>query len=85
MHHLFLLGDLNYRLQRHPALEGPLPKTDAAHHAEVLAGIERREWPALLLSDQLRAAVRGGFLHGFTEGPPLFAPTFKLVVGRRVP
>jgi len=85
VHHLFLLGDLNYRLQRHPALEGPLPKTDAAHHAEVLANIERREWPALLHSDQLRAAVRGGFLHGFTEGPPLFAPTFKLVVCRRVP
>ena len=35
-------------------------------------------------SDQLRAAVRAGFLHGFAEGPPLFAPTFKLVVGSRL-
>jgi hypothetical protein len=85
VHHLFLLGDLNYRLQRHPTLEGPLPKEDAAHHAKVLAGIERREWPSLLQSDQLRAAVRAGFLHGFAEGPPLFAPTFKLVVGRGLP
>ena len=85
VHHLFLLGDLNYRLQRDPTLEGPLPKKDPAHHAEVLAGIERREWPSLLQSDQLRAAVRAGFLHGFAEGPPLFAPTFKLVVGRSLP
>ena len=85
VHHLFLLGDLNYRLQRHPTLEGALPKKDSAHHAEVLAGIERREWPSLLQSDQLRAAVRAGFLNGFAEGPPLFAPTFKLVVGRSLP
>jgi len=84
VHHLFLLGDLNYRLQRNPSFEGPLPKKDDAHHAEVLGKVERREWPSLLQSDQLRAAVRAGFLHGFAEGPPLFAPTFKLVVGSRL-
>jgi hypothetical protein len=50
----------------------------------VVERVARREWPALLQHDQLRAAVQAGFLHGFAEGPPLFAPTFKLKVGARL-
>ena len=65
---LFLLGDLNYRID--------LPRD------EVLRLIRLADWGALQRADQLSIARRAGdACAGFAEGALAFAPTFKHVPG----
>ncbi|CAK9176626.1 unnamed protein product [Ilex paraguariensis] len=61
---VIFLGDLNYRISL-PELETRLL-------------VDRREWNALLESDQLRTELMGGqVFQGWHEGTIKFAPTYK--------
>lgn len=89
-HHVFLLGDLNYRLAAdpsasgHPAGRGPRAAAEA-FDAAVRRLISQARWSELVRSDQLTSAIaRGEVLYGWSEGGlGGFPPTFKLVVGQR--
>lgn len=70
--HVFVLGDLNYRIEP--------PGTDRARRVEwVQQHVDARDWPALLAADQLtreRQAAR--VFANFQEAPINFPPTFKI-------
>lgn len=63
---LFLLGDLNYRI-------------DAGGYDATLALVERRDYESLRRGDQLlaRMGVAGGPFEGFREASITFPPTYK--------
>ena len=88
VHHLFLMGDMNYRLDRSAAAElGAADLSVAApsrFRQRIVEQIERCEWSALLRSDQLTASRARGVLHGFVEGTIEFAPTYKFEVRRAI-
>ena len=63
-HHLFWLGDLNYRID--------LP------NETIRQAIDRADWAALFAADQLNIQKNlGQVFNGFTEGSIAFAPTYK--------
>eukprot|EP01018_Ginkgo_biloba_P029704 Gb_20513 [translate_table: standard] len=89
-HHVFWIGDLNYRLDFANAEERPLTPQYVMHSLLILLSVRRRFWhkkvkqildgeyKELLQYDELRkekAASR--VLHGFKEGVIHFPPTFK--------
>ena len=70
-HHVFLAGDLNYRVE--------LPFEEAKAHAES----SPPELAPLLGACQLKKEKEGGrTLQGFREAPITFAPTYKCHVGK---
>jgi hypothetical protein len=74
--HVFFMGDLNYRLERAGADKEPLPDK----FAEVVSLAAADDYAALLDSDQLREQLRlGRVFRGFTDAPPLFKPSFKVL------
>ncbi|XWS22940.1 hypothetical protein CRYUN_Cryun29cG0078700 [Craigia yunnanensis] len=60
---VILLGDMNYRIS--------LPESTVRHL------VDRREWNALLETDQLRMELMNGQFKGWHEGSITFAPTYK--------
>lgn len=74
-HHLFWMGDLNYRLDY--AGDGKEP--DEAKFAEMLAMIDEGKYEELMQTDQLTACMaRNEVFVGFNDCPPRFKPTFKV-------
>lgn len=78
--HVFVMGDLNYRLAPPPAA-GDSPESRVAW---VEARVAARDWGALAGVDEL-AAERGraNVFVNYQEGPLRFAPTFKIEPGSR--
>eukprot|EP00949_MAST-11_sp_MAST-11-sp1_P004192 g4192.t1 len=89
--HVFLLGDLNYRIDmnrvRDPSLEPlkhntstkALQGPSSEHWSHVKALVDSKNWEELLKGDQLTAQVEAGFaLFGFQQKLPDFNPTFKV-------
>jgi len=78
-HHVFWMGDLNYRLDYGSQATNPTKTPAAAEHAALVADIENGRWTEILATDQLRKeqAASRAFLR-FQEKDPLFAPTFKV-------
>ena len=93
--HVFVLGDLNYRLDGEALLaargavdgdrrgEGSSPAEGGDAWQCVVDAIARSRWPDLAAVDELtvqRADARHP-LNDFSEGPLLFAPTYKVQRG----
>jgi endonuclease/exonuclease/phosphatase family metal-dependent hydrolase len=77
--HVLWMGDLNYRIDLNAGKEVPPYPENDAHHAEVCAMVERKEWEALSAADQLRhARETGKTFAGFEEGDSHFAPSYKV-------
>ena len=94
-HHVFWMGDLNYRIdpyrfgmnekmgfKGYP--EGTLPKSGTPDHKEVWDKIQEliahQDWEELYRHDELREElVCKRVLCGFEEGLPTFPPTFKVL------
>ncbi|CAN0150235.1 unnamed protein product, partial [Scytosiphon promiscuus] len=75
-HHVFWLGDMNYRINLGLGLQ------PEEQHARVLDLVEASNWPKLWEADELLRELRAGhLLAGFHTEPPAFAPTFKGVRG----
>eukprot|EP01059_Diplonema_ambulator_P023867 TRINITY_DN394_c0_g2_i9.p1 TRINITY_DN394_c0_g2~~TRINITY_DN394_c0_g2_i9.p1 ORF type:complete len:2543 (+),score=1190.19 TRINITY_DN394_c0_g2_i9:95-7723(+) len=69
-HHVFLMGDLNYRVEM--------------EHAEAEPLIQANKFVELLNQDQLTIEMReSGLLAGFKEAPITFAPTYRFQVGTK--
>eukprot|EP01061_Rhynchopus_euleeides_P045784 TRINITY_DN83_c0_g1_i1.p1 TRINITY_DN83_c0_g1~~TRINITY_DN83_c0_g1_i1.p1 ORF type:complete len:1783 (+),score=668.90 TRINITY_DN83_c0_g1_i1:154-5502(+) len=67
-HHVFWMGDMNYRIEMEAGEAEPL--------------LKQGRWAELLEHDQLQADMREhGVLHGFVEAPILFPPTYRCKVG----
>ena len=67
-HHVFFMGDLNYRIEMEGAEAEPL--------------VQQKNWLELLNQDQLLTEMReSGLLHGFKEAPITFPPTYRYKVG----
>eukprot|EP01083_Nonionella_stella_P184514 670188_1 len=79
-HHLFFLGDLNYRIDN--AAQGLERSPSAAQFEAMTEDIMMRRFAELTSADQLLKEMHGeGALAVFEEGPIDFPPTFKVVVG----
>jgi hypothetical protein len=78
--HCFWMGDLNYRVDLAIARgKGDLNVDNKERFAEVQALIKAQDYKTLLAGDQLRDSMRKGLaFSGFSEGDPLFTPTFKV-------
>jgi hypothetical protein len=78
-HHMFWMGDLNYRLDM-SLTDGALRKDNKAHMNEVLALVDAERWQALAAADQLKQAQteKAAFV-GWKEAPIAFCPTFKVL------
>eukprot|EP00752_Nemacystus_decipiens_P002360 g2229.t2 len=75
-HHVFWLGDMNYRINFGLGLQ------PEEQHARVTALVKASDWPKLWEADELLRELRAGrLLTGFQTEPPAFAPTFKGVRG----
>ena len=94
--HVFVLGDLNYRLDGAalaiattlPAMPAAAREMDTEQEQEhrawgaVVRAVSEGRWAELAAVDELsRARAEGRALPDFTEGPLLFAPTYKLQRG----
>eukprot|EP01061_Rhynchopus_euleeides_P045785 TRINITY_DN83_c0_g1_i10.p1 TRINITY_DN83_c0_g1~~TRINITY_DN83_c0_g1_i10.p1 ORF type:complete len:1894 (+),score=550.29 TRINITY_DN83_c0_g1_i10:110-5791(+) len=67
-HHVFWMGDMNYRVEMEGAEAEPL--------------VQQKNWMELLNHDQLLTEMREtGLMHGFKEAPITFAPTYRYKVG----
>ena len=76
-HHIFWLGDLNYRVT---ALDGT--PADADCREEIHRSIVRRDYAAVLRGDELTREQKAGRVFSEYETPdPSFAPTFKVMPG----
>lgn len=83
--HVFVFGDLNYRLvepNEMPEVFGSSslrgPKSPQAHE-EIINTVNSSQWASLLRADQLKQAIASGMsFDGFEEGQIDFKPTFKL-------
>lgn len=83
-HHVFWMGDLNYRLD----LKHLLPVAITWSHEEKLAYvmelIAKKRYPDLSSFDELRREMESNTVFGgFREGTLGFAPTFKVVRGQQ--
>ena len=92
--HIFVLGDLNYRLDGKALMERANSATAADTHSAAAVGgsddsapwrsvvdaISRSAWADLAAVDELtqQRAEAGHPLSDFNEGPLLFAPTYKV-------
>lgn len=76
--HLFVMGDLNYRLA--PTLEATCTTLDRANWVQ--EKISQRDWASLAAVDELanERQAKNVFVN-FSEGPLNFAPTFKFDPG----
>lgn len=78
--HLFIMGDLNYRLERLPVL-GVYP-TETGPGADLLA-LEKERAHMLQLDTLKREQAAGRVFGGMREGDlTRFAPTYKRIVGQ---
>ena len=86
VHHLFLAGDLNYRLQYGDQGDAKAPSTEQFTEmngicGEIMAG-NAGLLSDLLVTDQLRCEMQDGRVLpaslGWKEGEPTFPPTFKV-------
>ncbi|EIW70756.1 hypothetical protein M231_02590 [Tremella mesenterica] len=77
--HLFVLGDLNYRLERIPSTGWPREGEDDEDALEL-----EKERAAMIQLDTLRKEQKAGRVFGGLREPDLsgFAPTYKRVVGK---
>jgi len=67
-HHVFFFGDLNYRVEM--------------EHEEAEEYIKSKDYLKILDQDQLNTErLENGLLHGFTEAPITFAPTYRFKRG----
>jgi hypothetical protein len=74
-HHIFWMGDLNYRLD----FAGDGKEPDEAKFAEMLQMINDGRYEELMQTDQLVACMaRNEVFVGFNDCPPRFKPTFKV-------
>jgi hypothetical protein len=72
-HHMFLLGDLNFRTE----FEEEIPHEERVERA--LALVEAKDYEGLNRLDELHKGIKNGdLLHGFETLPCLFPPTFKV-------
>lgn len=73
-HHLFVFGDLNFRIQL------PVMTENHEEHVEkVLNFVEKEDWVTLGKHDELWKAIReGDFCAGYKTLPCFFPPTFKV-------
>eukprot|EP00002_Diphylleia_rotans_P009086 TRINITY_DN190_c0_g2_i1.p1 TRINITY_DN190_c0_g2~~TRINITY_DN190_c0_g2_i1.p1 ORF type:complete len:706 (+),score=134.12 TRINITY_DN190_c0_g2_i1:91-2208(+) len=70
-HHLFWVGDLNYRV--------------SYTFEEAVDLIQKEDWAKLVEGDQLKSEMaRGAVFEGFREGPLNFPPTYRYVKGKNV-
>lgn len=77
-HHVFWLGDLNYRLDFDKLDEKPLTP-ERRFWSTIVKEIHGNEWKELLQYDELRREKNAcRVLSGFKEGEITFPPTFKL-------
>jgi phosphatidylinositol-3,4,5-trisphosphate 5-phosphatase 2 len=77
-HHVFWLGDLNYRLDFGALDEKPLIP-DRAFWATIVKQIHANRWKDLVKYDELRKEKADlHVLTGFKEGEITFPPTFKM-------
>ncbi len=81
-HHIFWLGDLNYRVDWQPNPGEIIKHEDKPTkelHDEFVNEVMESKYSRLLKHDQLRVAMinESSFL-GFTEAPIKFPPTFKV-------
>ncbi|KAG0587749.1 hypothetical protein KC19_2G188700 [Ceratodon purpureus] len=77
-HHVFWLGDLNYRLD-FGKLEPQGTTPDRAFWATIVKQIHANRWKELLKYDELRKEKGASrILAGFKEGEITFPPTFKM-------
>eukprot|EP00047_Mylnosiga_fluctuans_P008271 m.6654 g.6654 ORF g.6654 m.6654 type:complete len:1058 (-) comp2120_c0_seq1:291-3464(-) len=75
-HHVFFMGDLNYRINLGIIQE---PEARLVHYAKVHSLVKERQWGTLLSADQLREEQRNKrVFHQFCEGDIAFPPTFKV-------
>eukprot|EP00055_Hartaetosiga_balthica_P000500 m.136739 g.136739 ORF g.136739 m.136739 type:complete len:487 (-) comp10878_c0_seq1:62-1522(-) len=78
-HHVFWLGDLNYRLNLAQVVDA-VPETHEEKFKLVSQWVEEENWEKLYEADELRADMeKGKVFFGFKEGAMSFHPTFKVV------
>lgn len=76
-HHVFVLGDLNYRLSF--GTQGEARKPDKETFTTLCRMIRHKRYAELMEMDQLKEQQRlGQVLPGFVEGKYAFAPSFKV-------
>eukprot|EP00054_Salpingoeca_dolichothecata_P025348 m.177091 g.177091 ORF g.177091 m.177091 type:complete len:943 (+) comp25322_c2_seq3:1097-3925(+) len=82
-HHVFLMGDLNYRIDL-PVIDPSLNEDNFERQwAQAAQFIDHQQWQVLLQADQLqREKQQSRVLVNFAEGDINFAPTFKRVRGQ---
>jgi hypothetical protein len=83
--HMFLIGDLNFRVDLSTYDPEKYGFIDHAHHVNAVKElVANSDWDALMSCDQLKQIQRQRVpptaceLHGFQEGVYDFAPTFKV-------
>ena len=84
-HHVFLFGDLNYRLEKD--LENTATNSGMLRNAEdVLNLIEKQDLASLVQHDELRLEMEQGLAFcNFREAPISFWPTYKKFEDRPLP
>lgn len=81
-HHLFFLGDLNYRLDIDE--EPRIPTAECFSKIESMIRAGEEGWKALQETDQLIKVMKTGeAFSAYHEGPLLFRPTFKVFPNMR--
>merc|ERR1711998_748659 len=96
-HHVFWMGDLNYRLEPFlfglPGLEKPkdgkLPKSGTEEHKVVwnklTQMIKEKQWDELIKLDEMKEELKcKRMLSGFEEGDYNFEPTFKVLTRKKM-
>ncbi|KAF2834923.1 inositol 5-phosphatase [Patellaria atrata CBS 101060] len=80
--HVFFAGDLNYRAHNSP----PTPSAHTSYPQPTSSPTSPKHYSHFLPSDQLTQQLRAGrTLHGFTEPPIAFPPTYKYSSKQPVP
>eukprot|EP00301_Raphidiophrys_heterophryoidea_P018100 c3087_g1_i1.p1 GENE.c3087_g1_i1~~c3087_g1_i1.p1 ORF type:complete len:867 (+),score=153.90 c3087_g1_i1:268-2868(+) len=78
--HVFVFGDLNYRVNM--SIKDHKPRSDKQQRDDVLHAIRAKDTHSLYLADQLNREIQAQrVLTGFRETPPSFLPTFKVLRG----
>jgi endonuclease/exonuclease/phosphatase family metal-dependent hydrolase len=79
-HHVFWMGDLNYRLDY--GGQGDEKEPSPEQHAEMVSLIKQKKYSELFQYDQLTAERNAKHVfYGFNEGQYNFPPTFKVARG----
>ncbi|XP_057853523.2 uncharacterized protein LOC131063643 isoform X2 [Cryptomeria japonica] len=77
-HHVFWMGDLNYRLDFTKIQENPMTPERHFWHAQVKQILDGNFKQLLQYDELLREKSASRVLHGFMEGDIKFPPTFKM-------